>query len=64
MTTPAHLKQDTIVFEFDPTATFNGLKNTDALHEALCKLIHEQDQDALTWLSRVVTDIIHPDVAD
>lgn len=47
----------TIKFEIDATP-FNGITNPkDALHEALCKAIHEGDADALQWLEDNVLDL-------
>lgn len=37
---------------------------TDSLHEALCKLIHEHDMEALKWLEYHVVDVIHPDLSE
>ena len=49
----------TIKFELSEKAALFGeaadLK--DSLHEALCQAIHEQDPEAIKWLSDNVVDI-------
>ena len=39
------------------TLGFNGLSRKDSIHEALCKCIHEQDEDALEWLTTNISNI-------
>jgi len=49
----------TITFEVNDRAEmFDGLITThNSLHEALCKAIHEGDEDALDWLMDNVEDV-------
>lgn len=49
----------TIKFELTENAVpFGGADNIqDSLHEALCKAIHEQDPDAIDWLTDNVVNI-------
>lgn len=41
----------TVTFEVDETVTF------EQLHEALCKTIHEGDEDARQWLEDNILDV-------
>lgn len=49
----------TITIEVNDNAErLDGCDNIhDSLHEALCKVIHEGDEDALDWLTDNVEDI-------
>lgn len=49
-----------IEFELGNNPTLFGEAKTsaDSLHEALCKVIHEQDHEALEWLTANVIDIV------
>lgn len=52
------LSKVTIHFEVGKKSRFNNLDAVeDSVHEALCKAIHESDEEALAWLSDEVADI-------